>query len=150
MELALGQKGPVAPPPKLDQPYQSAATTIADWDHVVAATHWHLSYRGVVDGADFYVNERELGHIHLDGQVHLATNQFLCNELRHREMAVEFPFAICAGYDHWICFVIRSSDDATHAAWLFHLNYLRLRGMGEQDLLKQISQHPASITNQSE
>ncbi len=144
MELALAQKGPVTSPPKLDQPYQTAAKTIADWTDVIAATHWHLIRRGEVDGTDFYVNERELGHIHLDGQVHLATNQFLRNELRRKDLAQEFPFA---GYEHWVSFRIRSTTEATHAIWLFHLNYLRLRGMGEQELLSQIRHVPASITN---
>lgn len=147
MELALGQKGPVAPPPELDQPYQTTAVTIAGWDDVVAATHWHLSQRGVVDGVDFYVNESELGHIHLDGQIHLATNQFLGQELRNKGLAEEFPYA---GYEHWVCFEIQSSERADHATRLFRLNYLRLQGMGEEDLLNQINQSPTPITNQSE
>ena len=78
MELALGRKGPAVAPPKLDQPYQTTALDVAGWDDVVAATHWHLHKRNTVDGADFYVNDRELGHIHLNGWVHLATNDFLC------------------------------------------------------------------------
>ncbi|MEH6471023.1 MAG: luciferase family protein [Halopseudomonas sp.] len=147
MELALGQKGPVAPPPVLDHPYQIAAKTVAGWDDVIAATHWHLFRRGEVDGADFYVNERELGHIHLDGRVHLASNHFLGKALRQNGLAQPFPFA---GYEHWVCFEIGSTDEAAHAIWLFRLNYLRLRGMAEQDLLEEIRQAHTSMANQPE
>lgn len=136
MELSLGKKGPIAPPPVLDYPYQIAATAIAGWDDVIAATHWHLYRRGEVDGTDFYVKERELGHIHLDGWVHLASNQLLCNALRQNDLAQEFPYA---GYEHWVSFKILTKEEAAHATWLFQLNYLRLRGMGEQNLLTMIS-----------
>ena len=97
MEHALGQKGPVAPPPKLDQPYQTTAKVIAAWNDVVVATQWHLVLRDEVDGVDFYVNERGPGHIHLDGRIHLASNRFLGKELRHKGLAQEFPIA---GYEH--------------------------------------------------
>ena len=109
MELALGQKGPVAPPPELNQPYQTAVHAITHWKDVIAATHWHLVNRGEVDGADFYVNKHELGHIHLDGRVHLATSQLLCDELKRRGLAEEFSFV---GYEHWVSYEIRSSIEA--------------------------------------
>lgn len=139
MELALGQKGPVAPPPNLEQPYQTAATAIAVWDEVITATHWHLYRKAEVDGIDFYVGERELGHIHLDGWVHLATNQTLCKPLISREFAEAFPYS---GYEHWVSYKIESMSHAKHAIWLFHLNYLRLRGFVEDDLLSEIQQYP--------
>jgi len=147
MELALGQKGPAAPPPKLDQPFQVTALAVAGWDDVVAATHWHLYQRSTVDGVDFYVNGRELGHIHLNGWVHLATNHHLCKLLLENDLAEAFPYA---GYEHWIMFRIQSATEAEHAIWLFHLNYFRLLGHAEQDLLSVIEQYPTSNPNQPE
>lgn len=141
MELALGRKGSIAPPPILDQPYQTASIAIAQWDEVITATHWHLYRKAAVDGVDFYVGERELGHIHLDGWVHLATDPLICQALISKGFAETFPYS---GYQYWVMFKIESMKHAAHATWLFHLNYLRLRGFAEGDLLCEIQQHSIS------
>lgn len=138
MELALGQKGLVAPP-ILDKPYQTAAIAIAVWDEVITATHWHLCRKAEVDGIDFYVGERELGHIHLNGWVHLATNHSLCKSLLGRGFAQAFPYS---SYEHWVSYKIESVNQVKHPIWLFLLNYLRLRGFAEDDLLLEVQQYP--------
>ncbi len=139
MELALGRKGPIAPPPTLDQPYQTAVSSISQWDKVIAATHWHLNRKAEVDGVDFYVGERELGHIHLDGWAHLATNHSLCEPLLQKGYAKAFPYS---GYQYWVMFKIETAVHAVHATWLFHLNYSRLLGLAEEDLLSEIQHYP--------
>lgn len=140
MELALGRKGPVAPPPELDALFMPAVNTISRWRDVVAVTHWHLYNKGQIDGADFYVKERELGHIHLDGEVHLATNQQLSDPLVAGNLAFPFPYT---GYRHWVMFRITNKQQAKHASWLFRLNYNRLQGVDDSILLDRIKQRAA-------
>jgi hypothetical protein len=48
---------------------------------VEATTHWRFDQPNRVDGIDFYVGSDELGHIHLNGSIHLATSPRLCSEL---------------------------------------------------------------------
>ena len=55
---------------RLKGPAQSVSAEIQSWPGIIAATHWFLYDRTQVDGADFYVGEKELGHIHLDGELH--------------------------------------------------------------------------------
>lgn len=74
-------KGPFAPPPILGGPAQAVADAIAAWPQVEDTTHWHLNDQTRVDGIDFYVGPDELGHIHLDGSIHLATTLELGAEI---------------------------------------------------------------------
>ena len=71
--LPRAAKGPLAPPPGLDGALEAISGAIAAWPSVEATTHWHLNDKTQVDGIDFYVGDDELGHIHLDGSIHLAT-----------------------------------------------------------------------------
>ena len=123
MELLLEEKGPVAPPPILGQPYQAVAEVVMKWPGVIAATHWHLYRRDEVDGVDFYVGERELGHIHLNGHVHLATNQQLHDTFIGNGWAETFP--IGGSYAMWTLFRIRHESQVDLAIRLFRLNYER-------------------------
>ena len=94
------------------------------WPGIIAATHWHLSRRDEVDGADFYIGEQELGHIHLDGEVHLATDLEMRKSLVEAGLARPFPW-----YKSWVELSIRTEPDAAHAIRLFRLNYCRLTGV---------------------
>ena len=67
-------KGPPAPPPNLEGPLKTITDAISAWPGVEATTHWLLGDHSRVDGVDFYVGAEELGHIHLDGSIHLATS----------------------------------------------------------------------------
>ncbi len=86
-------KGPLAPPPVLGGPVQAVAYAIAAWPDVEATTHWHLNDQTRVDGIDFYVGPDELGHIHLDGSIHLATTPGLGAELVAEGLGKPFPWA---------------------------------------------------------
>lgn len=141
MELSLGQKGPVFPPPILDEPYQTTISAVSGWKDIKAVTHWHLYKKSQVDGIDFYVKDRELGHIHLNGDVHLATNTFLRKQLVNRELASSFPYP---GYEDWILFQINNLQNAQHAAWLFRLNYDRLQAQTDTILSNEIEQYSQS------
>ena len=88
--MARADKGPMAPPPVLAEPVRTVADAVAGWPGVIATTHWHLYRRSQVDGIDFYVGEQELGHIHLDGSIHLATSPNLGKVLITQGLARPF------------------------------------------------------------
>ena len=134
----LGQKGPVCPPPILEEPYQTTAQIVSCWKHVISAIHWHLYNKGQVDGIDFYVKDRELGHIHLNGDVHLASNDFLGKLLLKQQLAFPFPYP---GYENWVLFQIHNQQSAQHAVWLFQMNYNRLQATSELILNNDIKQY---------
>ena len=79
--LPRAAKGPIAPPPALAGKLKAVAKEIAAWPDVEATVHWRFDEPGRVDGVDFYVGSDELGHIHLDGSIHLATSPELRTDL---------------------------------------------------------------------
>ncbi|GAC1382130.1 MAG: hypothetical protein NVSMB45_07880 [Ginsengibacter sp.] len=85
--MKLEDKGPIKPPPVLSNFPEQVSKEIQSWKEIIAATHWNLYDRKQTDGADFYVGEEELGHIHLDGEVHLATGKELASALLKRKLA---------------------------------------------------------------
>ena len=114
-------KGPLAPPPVLDRQFQTVADAVAAWPEVVATMHWHFSDQSRVDGVDFYVGPDELGHIHLDGAIHLATTPDLGTALVAEGAGRPFPYA-----QGWVMASVgRLGPDAAVA--LFRRNYDRLR-----------------------
>jgi hypothetical protein len=90
--MRLESKGEIRPPPKLKGPAQSVSLEIQSWPGIIAATHWFLYDRTQVDGADFYVGEKELGHIHLDGELHLFVTVGLRRRLIEAGLAEALPW----------------------------------------------------------
>ena len=121
--MRLESKGEIRPPPKLKGPAQSVSLEIQSWPGVIAATHWFLYDRTQVDGADFYVGEKELGHIHLDGELHLCVTVGLRRRLIESGLAEALPWA-----EDCVQAPISSRRDARNALWLFRLGYDRLTG----------------------
>ena len=66
-------KGRVAPPPVLTGKLKAVADALAAWPDVEATTYWRFDQPNRIDGVDFYVGADELGYIHLDSSIHLAT-----------------------------------------------------------------------------
>jgi hypothetical protein len=118
--MARASKGPIAPPPRLNGMLATVADTVASWPGVVATAHWDLYDSLRVDGIDFYVGEDELGHIHLDGSIHLATNPSLGESLIAEGLAERFPYA-----RGWVQRRVEDGDTAT-AIGLFKRNYERV------------------------
>ena len=114
-------KGPFAPPRVLGGTIQLVADAVAAWPGVVASTHWRLDDQTRVDGIDFYVGPDELGHIHLDGSIHLATTPELGAEMVAEELGKPFPYA-----RGWTAATI-SRLGVGAAVALFRRNYDRLR-----------------------
>lgn len=118
--LPRTQKGPIATAPTLEQPFQTVIDAVESWPGVTKTVHWHFSDQSRVDGVDFYVADDELGHIHLHGEIHLATSQQL-GDLLIAEGAAR-PFRYQQG---WVEEDIRRIGTAAAVA-LFRRNYDRL------------------------
>ena len=141
--MKLTDKGPIQPAPVLAGPAQHTAAAVQAWPGIIAATHWDLFDRTRVDGADFYVGREELGHIHLSGEAHLATSPALGAALVAAGLARPLRWG-GAAYRGWTEFSIRTAADAAHATWLFELNYQRLRGRAEAELVAEVQERTAS------
>ena len=121
LTLPREAKGPLVPPPALEGPLQAVADVVAAWPEVEATTHWHLCDRDRVDGIDFYVGPDELGHLHLDGSIHLATTPELGAKLVAEGIGRPFPWA------HGWTMASVSRLGVDEAVLLFRRNYDRLR-----------------------
>lgn len=135
--MKLQEKGPIIPAPVLAGPGQKTAEAIQSWSAIISATHWDLFNRSRVDGADFYVDDAELGHIHLNGEVHLAAADGLGVALLQRGLVRPLPYG--KAYGDWVSFMIRTDSDADHAIYLFRLNYDRLRGVAMDVLTERMA-----------
>ncbi len=114
-------KGPLVPAPVLGGSIQAVADAVASWPEIEASTHWHLNDGSRVDGIDFYVGADELGHIHLDGSIHLATTPELGAKMVAEGLGRPFPWA--RGWT--LARIDRLGVDGAVA--LFRRNYDRLR-----------------------
>ncbi|SDB65396.1 hypothetical protein SAMN03097699_3091 [Flavobacteriaceae bacterium MAR_2010_188] len=122
--MKIQEKAPIIPPPVLEGPLQNISSEIQSWDNVVALTHWNYQERDKVDGADFYVGKKELGHIHMDGEIHLPTGKSLTKILFGRKLASPFRY----GGGKWVMFNVKTAEDIKMAIELFRINYLRRKG----------------------
>ena len=137
--MKLSEKGPLAPAPALNAVLEPVSQAIQGWPGIISAAHWDLFRVGeVVDGTDFYVGEEELGHLHLGGEAHLATSPALGQALVAGGLARPLRWG-GAAYRGWTEFSVRTAADAAHATWLFELNYQRLRGRPETELVAEIT-----------
>ena len=114
------KKGPVISPPALHGDLLAVAEAVSSWPGVITTGHWSLFRPRVVDGIDFYVGEEELGHIHLDGDLHLATTPSLGSAMIAERLARRFPYN--EGWVHEHVQVI----GAEAATALFRRNYDRI------------------------
>jgi Family of unknown function (DUF5519) len=131
--MKLEEKGKILPPPLLNKYPQIVSAEIQQWNNIIAATHWNLFDLKEVDGADFYVGEEELGHIHLDGWVHLITNKEISALLIKNKLAEKFPYG-----QHWVMFPVFNDEQVKKAIALFKLNYDRITGVSMNDLMLKI------------
>ena len=134
--MKLEEKGPIMPPPQLDEVAQAVAQAVQCWDDGIAVAHWDLFDHTRVDGADFYAGGGELGHIHLNGDVHMAATKAIYQALITAELAGSLPYG--SGNKRWVRFPIQVEAHSAHATWLFRLGYHRLKGTPETELLRRI------------
>jgi len=132
--MKLEEKGKIIPAPTLRKHLELVSQQIQQWPGVIAATHWEILDRNQPDGADFYVGESELGHIHLDGGVHIFSTKKISTLLIDRSLANKFPYG-----ENWVQYHISGKKTVDHSVWLFKLHYDRLIGKDESELLQTIS-----------
>jgi len=135
--MKLASKGRIIPPPVLGQYPEMVSKEIQQWKDIIAATHWEIHDRNAPNGADFYVGELELGHIHLDGELHVPSTREFSQALLNAGLAQKFPYAA-----NWIAFKIHDQPSANHAIWLFELHYKNLTGADTEQLLQSIADYP--------
>lgn len=139
--MKLSEKGRFAPPPRLEPTHaQALSETLASWKSVHARTHWLLGDESVVDGADFYVGDDELGHLHLDGDAHVAVGTALRDVLVERRLAR--PFRWSRAFVTW---KVSSAASREHAEWLFSLRLAALRGATPGALMAQVAARAADV-----
>lgn len=126
--MRLEAKGPISPAPQFAGALRKVAHTVAAWPGVISAAHWDLYEPTRTDGADFYLGEREIGHLHFYGEAHVATNPDLRDDLLRRGVAQRFRYAADPTYAGWVQCGIRSMNDAVAAIECFRMNYQRLSG----------------------
>jgi hypothetical protein len=131
--MKLTEKGRFAPPPALPKHAQAVAEALAGWPDVHARTHWLLGDETEVDGADFYLGDNELGHLHLDGEAHIAVGVRLRNALIAGGLAKPFRWSTA-----FVVLRVGSAKDAAHAKRLFQLSYDRRAGVPQGVLLTQV------------
>ena len=138
--IHLRNEGPVQPAPRLRGLAQEVLTAVQSWPRILSATHWQRGNPTGVDGAEFHVEEAgELGHIHLDGEVHLALTRTLRDQLVDLHLARPFVWDKA-----WITAPVTAPGEADQAIWLFRLAYDRLCGTPEEVLSRRILERAAS------
>ena len=110
--MKLKDKGPIIKPPILKGHSQKVSLEIQSWPDIVSATHWTIGDSTKPNGADFYVLEKELGHIHLDGEIHISLTKPLRKALIADQLAEAFPWS-----ENWVQFQIVDKESARHAEW---------------------------------
>jgi len=143
--MLLSEKGRFAPPPTLKGAAQRVSETIASWKDVHARAHWLLGDEDTIDGADFYLGQEEIGHIHLYSEAHVMLPRAVADALIKAKLASTFP----SGRDV-VAFAIKSKSDIDHALWLFELSYSKHRGMSDKQLLQQVAERARDSKRETE
>ncbi len=138
--MKLAEKGKIIPPPVLSKYSESVSQEIQKWEGIISATHWEIWDRNQPNGADFYVGELELGHIHLDGSLHIASTKELSQTLIKSGLAQKFPYG-----ENWIQFKVSDQESVRHAIWIFKLHYDNLRGADIATLVKAMSDYRSLV-----
>lgn len=131
--MKLVDKGRFAVRPSLEGPAESVARNVETWPAVHARTHWQLGDETVVDGADFYVGERELGHLHLYPEAHIAMPSALRDAVIAADLARPFRWS-----ESFVVHRVKTAAEARAAEWLFRLAYDRLQGVSLAALQERI------------
>lgn len=131
--MKLEEKGHFAPPPLLPRWAQQLSELLAKQPGVEARTHWLLGDETQVDGADFYLGHEELGHLHLDGEAHVAQAGGLRDALVKAGLAQPFRWS-----RQFVTTEVSDAAGLERGAWLFSLRRRQLEGVALQDLLREV------------
>lgn len=137
--MKLSEKGRFVARPTLDGIAEDVAKAVEALAGVEGRTHWNLGDESVIDGADFYVGEQELGHIHLYAEAHIAVPKALRDALIAARIAKPFRWS-----ESFVVKTIRTPKDAREAMFVFGLAHARLRGTALPELLAQVAERRAA------
>ena len=132
--MRLRNEGVIQPAPVLRGKAQEVSLELQRWDGMQAVTHWQLGRSDKVDGAEFHVDDKELGHIHLNGELHLLLTKRLSRALIQNGLAEKFPWGA-----EWVQASLSTESEQERALWLFQLGYDHLRAVDEEVLLERVS-----------
>jgi hypothetical protein len=144
MSMKLADKGRFAPPPTLKPAAQRVSEAVAAWDGIHARTHWLLGDEREVDGADFYLGENEVGHIHLDSEAHVVQPRIVADLLIKAGLARRLEWSRSV-----VVFAIDRPVDVEHAIWLFQLSYDRRRGATTGELVARVEAQVAQSSGKA-
>jgi len=133
--MKLSEKGRFEPPPTLPKLAQKVLDAVSSWPDVHARAHWFLGDEEQIDGADFYVGEDEVGHIHLDGEAHVMFSRSVADAIVDAKAAKRLPWAAIG-----TVVAIKSTKDVGRALWLFRLSYDRRKGVAPSKLLERVAE----------
>ena len=112
--MQLRNEGAIQPAPVLRGEAQEVSLAMQKWDGMQAVTHWQLGDPETVDGAEFHVDDKELGHIHLNGEMHLLLTKRLSGALIQNGLAGKFPWGA-----EWVQARVRTAREREHAPGCF-------------------------------
>lgn len=133
--MKLNEKGRFVARPALDGIAEGLAQEVERLAGVKARTHWHLGDENEVDGADFYVGDAELGHIHLYAEAHIAVPKPLRDALIAAGLAKRFPWS-----EAFVAKRVKTAKDVREAAFVFGLAHAHLRGTAVVELIARVAQ----------
>lgn len=120
--IPLSKKGPAAARPALRGAAEKLAREIESWPGVIARAHWEIGDDTTVNGADFYVGENELGHLHLDGEAHVPMPARQAKRMIADGQAHPFPWS-----EAWVTWRVERTADIAIARALFAASFERAR-----------------------
>jgi len=107
--------------PKLSKAAQQVAETVASWDGVCAhdrTSPWRVGHEQDIDGIGLYVDQKELGHIHLDSSAHVMLLSPVLNLVVDAGLAYRSEWAT-----DQVVIAIEDPTTVKYATWLFELSY---------------------------
>lgn len=132
--MQLRNEGVIQAAPALRGKAQELSLELQRWEGMQAVTHWQLGNSEKVDGTEFHVDDKELGHIHLNGELHLLLTKRLSKVLIQDGFAEKFPLGA-----EWVQASVTTEGERERARWLFRLGYDHLRAVDEEILLERVS-----------
>ena len=108
---------------------------VSSWPEVT--THPHR-----FGGREFRFKSAEVGHIHTGGIVDIPFPRPVRDALLADGLAQKHHWVPNSG---WITFPVRSEEDASHAAWLLRLSYLRYVLKTATDARRMLDQYSEEL-----
>lgn len=121
--LKLPEKGRQAARPTLPRHAGRVAATLDAWPGVNPRAYWRLGDETEIDGADFYYGQDELGHLHLDGEAHVAVGRKLREVLVEAGLAEPFPWS-----REFVRHEVSSATDVKRVLFVFEIAHARRKG----------------------